>query len=220
MRCSKCGKEIANDSNFCEFCGTQIKPVYNKWMVFSILLGVVISVLIVSLSIAHQEKEDAQYEVSVVRSAQREAEQEVKRLEKESHELLTKLNNQIWVDMGLPSGTLWKKSNEEGNKRFAYNTAIKKYSNQLPTKSQFEELQNYCKWEWTSGGYRITGPNGNYIHLPAAGWRDASGTINSDGQNGWYCFINPSAGYLYLSKSEYRITSGTLIGTSVRLVKE
>ena len=25
MKCPKCGKEIANDSNFCEFCGTQIK---------------------------------------------------------------------------------------------------------------------------------------------------------------------------------------------------
>lgn len=25
MKCSKCGKDIANDSNFCEFCGTQIK---------------------------------------------------------------------------------------------------------------------------------------------------------------------------------------------------
>lgn len=24
MKCSKCGKEIANDSNFCEFCGAQV----------------------------------------------------------------------------------------------------------------------------------------------------------------------------------------------------
>ena len=25
MKCSKCGKEIANDSNFCEYCGTKIQ---------------------------------------------------------------------------------------------------------------------------------------------------------------------------------------------------
>ena len=25
MKCPKCGKEIANDSNFCEFCGTKVK---------------------------------------------------------------------------------------------------------------------------------------------------------------------------------------------------
>ena len=27
MKCPKCGKEIANDSQFCEFCGTQVKAM-------------------------------------------------------------------------------------------------------------------------------------------------------------------------------------------------
>ena len=48
----------------------------------------------------------------------------------------------------------------------------------MPTNAEFEELCNKCTWTWTSqGGHKgckVTGPNGNSIFLPAAGWR--SGT--------------------------------------------
>lgn len=40
-----------------------------------------------------------------------------------------------------------------------------------PTKAEFEELINKCKWIWTSNGYRVIGSNGNNIFLPAAGFR-------------------------------------------------
>ena len=41
----------------------------------------------------------------------------------------------------------------------------------LPTKEEFEELLNLCSWVWdnVSSGYKIYGPNGNSIFLPAAG---------------------------------------------------
>ncbi len=45
----------------------------------------------------------------------------------------------------------------------------------LPTKAEIQELINKCKWTWTKQGghkgYKITGPNGNSIFLPAAGFR-------------------------------------------------
>ena len=45
----------------------------------------------------------------------------------------------------------------------------------MPTKAEFEELLNKCTWKWTSrggnNGYNVTGPNGNSIFLPAAGYR-------------------------------------------------
>ena len=45
----------------------------------------------------------------------------------------------------------------------------------MPTDAENEELCNKCKWTWTSQGghegYKVTGPNGNSIFLPAAGWR-------------------------------------------------
>ncbi len=47
----------------------------------------------------------------------------------------------------------------------------------LPTKTEFEELINCCTWTWTSykgiNGYKVTGPNGRSIFLPAAGWFSA-----------------------------------------------
>lgn len=43
----------------------------------------------------------------------------------------------------------------------------------MPTHSEIEELNNKCTWEWTKQngvkGYKVTGPNGNSIFLPAVG---------------------------------------------------
>ena len=45
----------------------------------------------------------------------------------------------------------------------------------IPTKSEIQELIEKCSWEWTLisniRGYKVTGPNGNSIFLPAAGWK-------------------------------------------------
>lgn len=44
MKCPKCGKELTNDSNFCEFCGTQVrkirKPKSAPWIVMTIIFCV------------------------------------------------------------------------------------------------------------------------------------------------------------------------------------
>ena len=43
----------------------------------------------------------------------------------------------------------------------------------LPSSSDFTELINTCKWNWTSingvSGMKVVGPNGNWIFIPAAG---------------------------------------------------
>lgn len=39
----------------------------------------------------------------------------------------------------------------------------------IPSEAQWMELEKYCKWLWDSRGYKIIGPNGNSIFLPAAG---------------------------------------------------
>ncbi len=44
----------------------------------------------------------------------------------------------------------------------------------MPTKAEQGELRNNCTWTWTTqngvNGYKVTGPNGNSIFLPAAGY--------------------------------------------------
>ena len=46
----------------------------------------------------------------------------------------------------------------------------------MPTKEEQDELLNNCAWTWISqngvNGYKVTGPNGNSIFLPAVGNMD------------------------------------------------
>lgn len=55
----------------------------------------------------------------------------------------------------------------------------------LPTKEEFQELIDKCKWEWTREnysywGYKVTGPNGNSIFLPAGGMKRRNESINRE----------------------------------------
>ena len=65
----------------------------------------------------------------------------------------------------------------------------------MPIKAEQQELLNNCTWEWTTlndvYGYKVTGPNGNSIFLPAAGFR--SGTSSFDvGSGGRYWSSTPT----------------------------
>ena len=73
-----------------------------------------------------------------------------------------------YVDLGLPSGTLWKNENEA---ICDHDDAVSRFGNRLPTKQQFEELINECEWTWTGSGMKVTGPSGDFITLPAEGWK-------------------------------------------------
>lgn len=48
----------------------------------------------------------------------------------------------------------------------------------LPRMNEVEELIKHCSWTWQTYegiiGYKVTGPNGNSIFLPAAGYRSAA----------------------------------------------
>ena len=73
----------------------------------------------------------------------------------------------------------------------------------LPTKAEFEELLNNCQWTFITmgnhNGYKVIGPNGNYIFLPAAGHRDGA-VLNNSGSNGHYWGSSPSD-----SENSYRL---------------
>ena len=65
----------------------------------------------------------------------------------------------------------------------------------LPSKAEFEELLSKCTLTWTSqgghNGYKVTGPNGNSIFLPAAGYRYGS-SLNDAESSGYYWSSTPS----------------------------
>ncbi len=64
----------------------------------------------------------------------------------------------------------------------------------LPTASEIDELVEKCQRTWTTmdghEGYKVTGPNGNSIFLPATGFRHKA-AIFSDGYVGGYWSTTP-----------------------------
>lgn len=98
----------------------------------------------------------------------------------------------------------------------------------MPTYTEMTELNNKCTWEWTKQngvkGYKVTGPNGNSIFLPAVGYFEWD-TFNS-GSCGYsyYCSSTPtstSTYYLKFDSSSHSVRdSGRDYGHTVRPVRE
>ena len=127
-----------------------------------------------------------------------------------------------YSNLGLPSGTMWCSHNVDG--LFSYDEAVAKFGSGLPTRAQWEELKTKCQWSWNGKGYKITGPNGNYIFLPAAGYRFCNGNLSEVGTYGFYCSSVPSgsdnAWYFYFNSSSAYMYNFQRCGAySVRLVQ-
>lgn len=143
---------------------------------------------------------------------------------KAEQERIARLKAQGFVDLGLSSGTLWKDKNEEGG-FYTYDQAISKFGDKLPTKEQLEELKNSCQWTWTGNGYKVVGPNGQSIVLPAAGYRYCGGDVSNVGSFGYYWSSTPGgsdyAWYLYFDSGEVSMGGNyRCYGQSVRLVQD
>lgn len=290
MRCPKCGKEIANDSVFCEYCGEKVVPVAAKKKVplWLIIVGALIVVALIVIfcydsspesqplpdevtpveevtdstsgeSIVHgldsldavarhpaeskQVAEDdaaKQAKIEADKKAQEEAEKKAKadaeKAKKEQsareqaqqaevEDVSIKPQRKVpsgYVDLGLKSGTLWKENNESGF--YTYDEAMARFGKKLPTLQQWEELENKCKWKRNGSRYRVTGPNGNSITLPAAGSHDCLGAVAYVGQFGSYWSSTPDNSELiwYLATSPNGVgmlSTPGCNGHSVRLVQ-
>lgn len=136
-----------------------------------------------------------------------------------------------YVDLGLRSGTKWKTTNETNQYDFydlyTFDEAIEKFGSNLPTKEQLEELRAYCQWSWDDNkkGYKVVGPNGNSIFLPAAGFRSCNGGVDYVGSYGDYWSSTPSgseyAWDLYFYSGEVIMNNDLRCGgRSVRLVQD
>ena len=101
----------------------------------------------------------------------------------------------------------------------------------LPTKKELEELENNCKWEWTTingkKGDKVTGSNGNSIFLPAAGYYRDGSSLYYAGKFGCYWGSAPhesdddyACSLDYHSSSHFLNWSYRYNGLSVRPVSE
>ena len=75
----------------------------------------------------------------------------------------------------------------------------------MPTKTEMEELNKNCTWEWIKQngvkGYKVTGPNGNSIFLPAVG--NFYGTTFNSGSCDDSCYWSSTPNCIYYVYSLY-----------------
>lgn len=129
-----------------------------------------------------------------------------------------------YVDLGLPSGTLWKSTIEDG--LFSHEQAMSQFGEQLPTKEQWMELKDSCQWKWNENGYTVIGMNGDSILFPADGWRSCEGEIKRIGSYGGYWSTTYEGDKTIRAWNLFfeidRVSgdyTGTCLGRSIRLIK-
>ena len=125
--------------------------------------------------------------------------------------------DKFWGDIGGNSSRDAARANWGGNWR-------------MPTVEEYQELIDNCTWTWTTQngnrGYKVTGPNGNSIYLPAAGYRHDD-KLDFDGGGGCYWSSTPvesnrGSAYILSVNDGYRNLgwNGRSNGHSVRPVLE
>ena len=84
-------------------------------------------------------------------------------------------NKTEYIDLGLPSRTLWSTDYEELDRKYLYLPYEKAEYLKIPTKEQWEELKTSCKWEYDFAyDYdffccRCVGPNGQILTFERTG---------------------------------------------------
>ena len=111
------------------------------------------------------------------------------KLNKEHQATMAGLSNPdryTFVDLGLPSGRLWATENAPGF--YTFDEAVDTFGELLPKGSAMVELieESICIWNDEKKGLDITGPNGNTIFLPAAGYTWGSPDVKAKDDEGNY----------------------------------
>lgn len=136
------------------------------------------------------------------------------------------MKEEKFIDLGLPSGTIWSDRNVgaetimDNGKYFSFSEAQKQGN--VPNKDQFQELIDECEWTWKDKGYEVTGPNGNSIYLPAAGFCRGINIYNVGSYGNYWTssMSNDCTCCLYFdSDSASMDYCSRYYGQSVRLVK-
>ena len=101
----------------------------------------------------------------------------------------------------------------------------------MPKEAEFHELIDQCTWTWTDGGFKVTGPNGKYIFLPAVGIFNGS-SVSLDYKQGryWSADVNIYKDTYYAEARALQFTQSTgdhfmgkylrYIGSAIRPVQD
>lgn len=139
-------------------------------------------------------------------------------------------SNTEFVDLGLPSGTLWSTDYEKNGEDDIFIPYDKADRYDIPTKEQFAELLNSCQWEFkyinsNNRQYTCIGPNGNHIVFLSRGY-EIAGTMRESEKI--YFWVKSNRGnstkdavYLYYQSGQIKKLTEMFSGNMLplRLVK-
>lgn len=140
-------------------------------------------------------------------------------------------NKTKFVDLGLPSGTLWASDFELNGDETIYLPYEEAERYDIPTKEQFNELLESCQWEFAyidrnMRQYACVGPNGNHIVFYSRGYKIAGSKRDYDDIYFWIKSDADSstkeAVYLTYYRGEIKKLRGMFSGNMLplRLVKK
>lgn len=131
-------------------------------------------------------------------------------------------NKTEYIDLGLPSGTLWAADYEKEDGKIAYKSYPSTGNYKLPTEEQWNELKEYCKWEYrlkdvATRGYNYIielafciGPNGNILCFSPTGNIHSSGIVDRNDIYFWILDnegnIEKKSSHIYKFKGESKQT--------------
>lgn len=81
-------------------------------------------------------------------------------------------NKTEYVDLGLPSGTLWSANFEREGDEFLYEPYVNINGLNIPTNEQCLELYKCCAFKPNGGSIICIGPNGNCMSFSKTGYRE------------------------------------------------
>lgn len=129
-----------------------------------------------------------------------------------------------WIDLGLPSGTLWaQKNSKEIGEYLNFHDAVNHYPKNLPSMEQFEELFTlYHRWNDDKKEIEFLGNNNNILSFPAMGYGDKSSVYNIGSCGEFWAMSEKDADYywcLYFDSRAWEIrTFSRSCVLTVRLV--
>ena len=136
-----------------------------------------------------------------------------------------------FVDLGLPSGTMWAKEFEQNGDNVQYFPYCEASILSLPTEEQWNELLSFCRWEFTyidnySRKFDCIGSNGKVITFKSHGFHKVDG-VREQGERIYFWLKDASEEpekkivYMFYDRGEIKTISKSFMGFKypVRLVR-
>ena len=242
MKCTKCNKEINNSSNYCKYCGARVIENISRIHEGHEYVDLGLSVKWATCNVgANKPEEYGNYYAwgeTAPKSEYTEANSKTDRITLYVPDQYDDVPTvESTGDWSMPTRAEIRKlhpkkklSDIAGNAQYDAARANWGGNWRMPTRSEMQELIDKCTWTRTRqnevNGYKVTGPNGKSIFLPAAGCRHGS-SLDFAGSNGGYWSSSPDengdvcAYSLYFDSGGHRMDDyGRLFGRSVRPVLE